>query len=63
MLTLGAAVALGTTAMAVPHAARAACNSKMQSGCSAKSQDGMKNTSNASNCSSQTTKSSCKSKH
>lgn len=62
MLTLGAAVALGATAMAVPQAARAACGTKMQSGCSAKSQNGMKNTSNASNCSSKMTKSNCKSK-
>ena len=50
MLTLGAAVALGTTAMAVPSPARAACGSKMQSGCSSKSQNSMNTQSNGNKC-------------
>lgn len=56
MLTLGAAVALGTTAMAVPNAARAACGAKMQSGCSAKSNNGMTSQSNTTKCSATTSK-------
>ena len=56
MLTLGAAVALGTTAMAVPTPARAACGAKMQSSCSSTSNNGMKSQSNTNKCSSKMSK-------
>lgn len=63
MLTLGAAVALGATAMAVSGTARAACSGKMQSSCSGKSQNGMKNTANGSKCSGKMTKCGSKGKN